>query len=199
MFRGRGAAARAHEDSGVPRRPARHRDHRLRRRQQRPPAHGQKHRAGEDRDLRRRRGGAGLPQSAGNPRRPAREYLGHRSRRRGVGRPAGAHGPVEEHFAQKTSARTLADVIGGADIFLGLSAGGVLKPEMAARWRRSPSSWRWPIRRRKSCRTRRWPSPRRADLHRAARIFPTRSTMFCVSPTSFAARSMSAPPRSTRR
>jgi len=33
-------------------------------------------------------------------------------------------------FAQKTSARTLADVIKDADIFLGLSAGGVLKPEM---------------------------------------------------------------------
>jgi malate dehydrogenase (oxaloacetate-decarboxylating)(NADP+) len=33
-------------------------------------------------------------------------------------------------FAQKTSARTLAEVIQGADIFLGLSAGGVLKPEM---------------------------------------------------------------------
>jgi len=33
-------------------------------------------------------------------------------------------------FAQKTSARKLADVIAGADIFLGLSAGGVLKPEM---------------------------------------------------------------------
>jgi len=33
-------------------------------------------------------------------------------------------------FAQPTSARTLADVIQGADVFLGLSAGGVLKPEM---------------------------------------------------------------------
>jgi len=33
-------------------------------------------------------------------------------------------------FAQKTDARTLAEVIVGADIFLGLSAGGVLKPEM---------------------------------------------------------------------
>lgn len=32
-------------------------------------------------------------------------------------------------YAQKTSARTLADIIGGADIFLGLSVGGVLKPE----------------------------------------------------------------------
>jgi malate dehydrogenase (oxaloacetate-decarboxylating)(NADP+) len=33
-------------------------------------------------------------------------------------------------FAQDTPARTLAEVIGGADIFLGLSAGGVLKPEL---------------------------------------------------------------------
>jgi malate dehydrogenase (oxaloacetate-decarboxylating)(NADP+) len=36
-------------------------------------------------------------------------------------------------YAQPTSARTLADVIGGADVFLGLSAGGVLKKEMVAR------------------------------------------------------------------
>ncbi|MGA8514400.1 MAG: NADP-dependent malic enzyme [Burkholderiaceae bacterium] len=33
-------------------------------------------------------------------------------------------------FAQKTPARTLGDIIEGADVFLGLSAGGVLKPEM---------------------------------------------------------------------
>ncbi|MCS7101779.1 MAG: NADP-dependent malic enzyme [Burkholderiaceae bacterium] len=33
-------------------------------------------------------------------------------------------------YAQETDARTLADIIDGADIFLGLSAGGVLKPEM---------------------------------------------------------------------
>jgi malate dehydrogenase (oxaloacetate-decarboxylating)(NADP+) len=38
--------------------------------------------------------------------------------------------PDKERFAQKTSARTLAEVIEGADIFLGLSAGGVLKPDM---------------------------------------------------------------------
>jgi malate dehydrogenase (oxaloacetate-decarboxylating)(NADP+) len=36
-------------------------------------------------------------------------------------------------YAQVTDARTLADVIGGADVFLGLSAGGVLKPEMVAK------------------------------------------------------------------
>ncbi len=33
-------------------------------------------------------------------------------------------------YAQKTDKRTLADVIGGADVFLGVSAGGVLTPEM---------------------------------------------------------------------
>ena len=33
-------------------------------------------------------------------------------------------------YAQKTNARVLADVIGGADIFLGVSAPNVLKPEM---------------------------------------------------------------------
>src|ERR1700693_1407015 len=35
-----------------------------------------------------------------------------------------------EIYAQDTDARALKDVIGGADIFLGLSAGGVLTPEM---------------------------------------------------------------------
>ncbi|MEK0429214.1 MAG: hypothetical protein RL001_1741 [Pseudomonadota bacterium] len=38
--------------------------------------------------------------------------------------------PDKERFAQATQARTLAEVIPGADIFLGLSAGGVLKPDM---------------------------------------------------------------------
>ena len=38
--------------------------------------------------------------------------------------------PLKEHFAQETQARTLAEVIPGADVFLGLSAGGVLKPDM---------------------------------------------------------------------
>ncbi|MEJ2631115.1 MAG: NADP-dependent malic enzyme [Acidihalobacter sp.] len=33
-------------------------------------------------------------------------------------------------FAQRTDARTLGEVIEGADLFLGLSAGGVLKPDM---------------------------------------------------------------------
>ncbi|VVE88462.1 NADP-dependent malic enzyme [Pandoraea bronchicola] len=45
------------------------------------------------------------------------------------GRAAGMD-PDKARFAQKTDKRTLAEVIEGADVFLGLSAGGVLKPEM---------------------------------------------------------------------
>jgi malate dehydrogenase (oxaloacetate-decarboxylating)(NADP+) len=41
-------------------------------------------------------------------------------------------------FAQKTAARTLSDVIDGADIFLGLSAGGVLKPDMVRKMAARP-------------------------------------------------------------
>ncbi len=41
-------------------------------------------------------------------------------------------------FSQKTDQRRLAEVIVGADVFLGLSAGGVLKPEMVATMAPSP-------------------------------------------------------------
>src|SRR3954454_11156053 len=41
-------------------------------------------------------------------------------------------------FAQKTSARTLADVVKDADIFLGLSASNVLKPEMVKSMAKDP-------------------------------------------------------------
>ena len=41
-------------------------------------------------------------------------------------------------FAQKTSARTLGEIIDGADIFLGLSAGGVLKKDMVAKMAAKP-------------------------------------------------------------
>jgi len=44
----------------------------------------------------------------------------------------------KQRYAQETSARTLADVMPGADIFLGLSAGGVLKPEMVQTMARDP-------------------------------------------------------------
>ena len=41
--------------------------------------------------------------------------------------------PAKERFAQDTGHRSLGDIIGDADVFLGLSAGGVLKKEMVAR------------------------------------------------------------------
>ncbi len=41
-------------------------------------------------------------------------------------------------FAQATTARTLADVIPGADVFLGLSAAGVLKPELLRQMAEKP-------------------------------------------------------------
>ncbi|MAL02187.1 MAG: NADP-dependent malic enzyme [Alcaligenaceae bacterium] len=46
--------------------------------------------------------------------------------------------PEKARYAQETEARTLGDIIEGADVFLGLSAGGVLKPEMVARMASNP-------------------------------------------------------------
>jgi malate dehydrogenase (oxaloacetate-decarboxylating)(NADP+) len=46
--------------------------------------------------------------------------------------------PDKAEFAQETSLRTLSDVIEGADVFLGLSAGGVLKPDMVRRMATKP-------------------------------------------------------------
>jgi malate dehydrogenase (oxaloacetate-decarboxylating)(NADP+) len=45
---------------------------------------------------------------------------------------------IKARYAKKTDARSLGEVIEGADVFLGLSAGGVLKPEMAARMGATP-------------------------------------------------------------
>ncbi len=46
--------------------------------------------------------------------------------------------PLKARYAKKTEARTLGEVIAGADVFLGLSAGGVLKPEMVAKMAADP-------------------------------------------------------------
>jgi len=46
--------------------------------------------------------------------------------------------PYKEKFAQKTDLRTLDEVIEGAHIFLGLSAAGVLKPEMVKKMADKP-------------------------------------------------------------
>ncbi|WP_298926772.1 malic enzyme-like NAD(P)-binding protein, partial [uncultured Ramlibacter sp.] len=45
---------------------------------------------------------------------------------------------IKARYAKVTDARTLGEVIADADVFLGLSAGGVLKPEMVAKMAPSP-------------------------------------------------------------
>jgi malate dehydrogenase (oxaloacetate-decarboxylating)(NADP+) len=53
----------------------------------------------------------------------------------------GRSGRMDEYkarYARETGARSLDEAIDGADIFLGLSAGGVLKPEMAKRMALNP-------------------------------------------------------------
>ena len=54
-----------------------------------------------------------------------------------VGRDANME-PTKARYARDTAARTLADAVVDADIFLGLSAAGVLKPEMVATMARQP-------------------------------------------------------------
>ena len=46
--------------------------------------------------------------------------------------------PWKDAFAQDTKARKLADVIADTDVFLGVSAGGVLKPEMLKQFAKNP-------------------------------------------------------------
>ncbi|MCB1912278.1 MAG: NADP-dependent malic enzyme [Zoogloeaceae bacterium] len=46
--------------------------------------------------------------------------------------------PIKDRYAKRTDARTLGEIIEGADVFLGLSAGGVLKPEMVAKMAANP-------------------------------------------------------------
>ena len=46
--------------------------------------------------------------------------------------------PQKDPFAQATQLRSLSEVMEGADIFLGLSAGGVLKPEMVKKMAERP-------------------------------------------------------------
>ena len=73
--------------------------------------------------------------------------------------PAAPHmDPDKQRYARDTDKRTLADIVDGADIFLGLSAGGVLKPEMVATMAEQADHLRaGQSRIRKSCRT----TPRR--------------------------------------
>jgi malate dehydrogenase (oxaloacetate-decarboxylating)(NADP+) len=53
------------------------------------------------------------------------------------GRAAGMN-PIKEQFAVETSARTLADALEGADVFIGLSAGGIVSGDMIRRMASNP-------------------------------------------------------------
>ncbi|MDE2406936.1 MAG: NADP-dependent malic enzyme [Xanthomonadaceae bacterium] len=46
--------------------------------------------------------------------------------------------PDKARYARATDKRTLAEIVAGADVFLGLSAGGILKPEMVATMAANP-------------------------------------------------------------
>jgi len=46
--------------------------------------------------------------------------------------------PIKARYAKRTDARKLEEVIDGADVFLGLSAGGVLKPQMVEKMAARP-------------------------------------------------------------
>ena len=108
--------------------------------------------------------------------------------------------PWKARYAQPTSLRTLAEAIEGADIFLGLSAAGVLKPEMVKKMAERPLIMALAN-----------PNPEilpelakavrpgRDHRHRALATTRTRSTTSCASRSSSGARSTSAPPPSTRR
>jgi malate dehydrogenase (oxaloacetate-decarboxylating)(NADP+) len=102
-------------------------------------------------------------------------------------------------YAQKTDKRTLGDVIGGADIFLGVSAGGVLKPEMVKQMADQPLVMALAN-----------PNPEiMPDEARKARPdamictgrsdFPNQVNNVLCFPSSSAARSTWARPRSTKR
>jgi malate dehydrogenase (oxaloacetate-decarboxylating)(NADP+) len=88
-------------------------------------------------------------------------------------------------YAQGDSEATLADVIGGADVFLGLSGPGVLTPEMVAKMAPRPIIFALAN-----------PTP---EILPDAVIFPIRSITCCVSRLSFAARWMWGPARSMTR
>ena len=88
----RAQAARADEDSGVPRRPARHRDHRGRGGDQRTEGGRQADRQGQAGLLGRGRFGHRLPRPAGAARAEAREHLRVRQPGRDLRGPRGEHG-----------------------------------------------------------------------------------------------------------
>lgn len=102
-------------------------------------------------------------------------------------------------YLRNTDARTLPDVLGGADIVLGLSAPGVLNADWLPRLAPKPLIFALANRSRKSTR-RRWPGCARTPSSAPdGRTCPIRSTTSCAFRSSSEARSTSARARSTSR
>ena len=109
---------------------------------------------------------------------------------------AGGMDASKARYAQKTEARTLADVVTGADVFLGCSTAGVLTQDMVKTMGPQPIILALANPSPKFAPN--WPRPcaRTASSPRAAPTIPTRSTTSCASPTSSAARWTAVPARS---
>jgi malate dehydrogenase (oxaloacetate-decarboxylating)(NADP+) len=128
----------------------------------------------------------------------AREHHPDRHQGRGLCRPRARHAAQHGRYARQTDARTLPEVLAGADVFLGLSAPACFKaewlpllaPNPLILAMANPEPEILPEARRRRGPTPSWPP--------AAATTPTRSTTSSASPSSSAARWMSAPPRSTR-
>jgi malate dehydrogenase (oxaloacetate-decarboxylating)(NADP+) len=128
----RATPARAHEDPGLPRRPARHGDHRLG-----AILNGLKLVGKDIAGVKVAVSGAGAAALAcldllvklglrpDNIRVSDIKGVVYKGRTEEMD-------PEKARYARDTRARTLAEIVPGADVFLGLSAGGVLKPEMIA-------------------------------------------------------------------
>ena len=149
--------------------------------------------------LRRRRGRHRLPGRDGGPGRQARKHFRVRLQGRDPPRAYRQAGRLKAAFYQQTTtARTLADAVNRADVFLGCSAAGVLTADMVKTMADKPlilalANPEPEIR--PNCQGRR---ARTASSPPAAPTTPTRSTTSCASPISSVARWIAAPPRSPK-
>ena len=107
---------------------------------------------------------------------------------------------AKQWFAENTNPErregTLAEVLPGADVFIGVTGPGLITASTCARWPRTRSCSPWPTPTRRSGRRRPTASPRSSPPVGATTR--TRSTTSSPSPASSAARSTWAPPRSPR-
>ena len=188
------AAARADGHPGLPRRPARHRDHRHRRPDQRAAAHRPRHQDDEARLQRRRRRGIACVELVKAMRHAARERHPLRHQGRGLQGPHRGHEPVEVGACGRDRGAHAGR--GDGRRRRGLRPVGQGRADAGddrAPWRRTRSSSPWPIPIRRS-RRRRWPrSATTRSWRPAAPTIPTRSTTSSAFPTSSAARSTCAP------